>query len=155
MTMAHEITTEQPRMASRRVGALLLLFQGPEEPTNDEWGDVLHLLRSFGKGLAEARVLVLTQGGGPTPYQRKLLSEVLGKAPIRVAVVTTSVKVRFITSSVALFIPRIRSFAWDRLADAYGHLSLTPQERQSVAINVDAMQQIVGTGSLPLSIPAM
>lgn len=123
---------QQPKMASKLVGSLLLLFQAAEDPSNEEWERCLDLLRRFEGELDQIRVLVMTRGGGPTPYQRKLLAEVLGKAKIRVAIVTDSMKVRMVTSTVAFIIPRIRSFAWDCLHEACAHLQLSLAE-QAVA----------------------
>jgi hypothetical protein len=138
------MTASKPRMASRRIGGLLLLFQGPEPPSTEEWDYCLELLRGFGPDLSEAKVLVLTRGGGPTPDQRKRLAKVLGKLSIRVAVVTSSIKVHFITSSVAFIIPKIHSYTWDHLADAYLHLGLTPRQVELAQHNLAEMRAIMG-----------
>lgn len=129
-------------MTARRVGSVALLVQDEEPPLNEEWEEWLRLLKSFGS--EDGRVLVLTRGGGPTPHQRSRISQVVGKPSLHVAVVTSSVKVRFIVSSVALVIPRIRSFPWDGLREAYLHLGLSPQEQEQVARNLAEMRKIVG-----------
>jgi hypothetical protein len=130
-------------MTARRVGSVALLVQDEEPPLNEEWEDWLRLLKSFGKDV-DGRVLVLTRGGGPTPHQRSRISQVVGKPNLHVAVVTSSVKVRFIVSSVALIIPRIRSFPWDGLREAFAHLGLNAQEQEQVTHNLAEMRKIVG-----------
>ncbi|HEU4580972.1 MAG TPA: hypothetical protein VFS67_22090 [Polyangiaceae bacterium] len=119
-------------------------MQDEEPPLNEEWEDWLRLLKSFEKGPDGARVLVLTRGGGPTPHQRSRISQVVGKPNLLVAVVTSSVKVRFIVSSVALVIPRIRSFPWEGLREAYAHLGLSTQEQEQVGRNLAEMRRIIG-----------
>lgn len=131
-------------MTARRVGSVALLVQDEEPPLNEEWEDWLRLLKSFENERDGARVLVLTRGGGPTPHQRARISKVVGKPNLLVAVVTSSVKVRFIVSSVALVIPRIRSFPWDGLREAFVHLGLSTQEQEQVGRNLSEMRKIVG-----------
>ena len=120
----------QPKMLSERVGRLLVLYQSDEPPRDSEWDACLAQVRSFTGDLNDLRVLVLTRGGGPTPHQRKRLAKTIGRAMIRVAVVTDSVRVRFISSSVALFMARLRSFGWEDVRQAYFHLDLDARERR-------------------------
>ena len=89
---------------------------------------------------------MLTHGGGPTPHQRQRLAEVLGKAKLRVAIVTDSMKIRMAASTVAFIIPRVRSFAWDRLHDAFAHLQLSLPE-QAVAQTELAELRVVVMGA--------
>jgi hypothetical protein len=125
------------RMATRRVGSILLLLQGPWQPTDQEWDECLDILRPF---VSIAKALVVTAGGGPTPAQRERLSAVIGKCPLRAAVVTDSIKVHFIVSTVALFIRRIRSFGSAKLGDAFLHLDLTSAEMALVLRNLAEMR---------------
>lgn len=117
-----------------------------EDPSNEEWERCLNLLRRFEGELDQIRVLVLTHGGGPSPHQRQRLAEVLGKAKIRVAVVTDRMKIRIAASTVAFIIPRLRSFGWDSLHDAFAHLKLSLPE-QAVAKTELAELRIVVMGA--------
>jgi hypothetical protein len=130
-------------MASKMLGSLLLLFQTSEDPTNPEWEHCLGLLRAFNGKLDDVRVLVMTHGGGPSPYQRKRLAEVLGKAKIRVAIVTDSMRVRIVTSTVAFIIPRIRSFASDRMHEACAHLGLSRSEQGVAQLELAELSKLV------------
>ena len=132
------------RMLTRRVGNVLLLLQGPEPFADAEWSECLEILRPF---VAQAKALVVTRGAGPTPAQRKRLSEVIGKYPMRAAIVTDSVKVYFIVSSVALFMPRIRSFRFSEFSEAFAHLGLTPTEIDQVRRNLAEMREQVSEAS--------
>jgi hypothetical protein len=124
-------------MLTRRVGSVLLLVQGSTPPSDREWNECLEILQPF---VAIARVLVLTQGGGPDPSQRKRLSAVIGRHPVRVAILTDSVKVRFIVASVALFIRRIRCFMLSDMSVAFAHLDLTAAEIDQLRRNIEEMQ---------------
>jgi hypothetical protein len=124
-------------MATRRVGSILLLLQGSEQPTDQEWDECLDMLRPF---VSIAKALVVTAGGGPTPAQRERLSTVIGKCPLRAAIVTDSMKVHFIVSTVALFIRRIRSFGSAKLGDAFMYLDLTSAEIALVMSNLAEMR---------------
>ena len=57
-----------PNMVTRRIGPLLILRENKDTPTDDEWDECLSLLA---QDLDDVRVLVVTDGGGPSPAQRK------------------------------------------------------------------------------------
>jgi hypothetical protein len=133
---------QSPSMLTRRVGSVLLLVQGAESPTEAEWSECLDVLRPF---VDSARVLVVTDGGGPNPSQRRRLSELIDGNPMRAAIVTDSIKVRFIVSSVALFIQRIRSFAMNEMAAAFRHLDLNSVEIEQITQAIEDMRPHVGS----------
>ena len=74
--------------------------------------------------------MVRTDGGGPTPQQRKSLEQALAGTPARVAVVSDHLKVRFVTSTIALFSKDLRSFLVREMPEAYEHLAMTNEERR-------------------------
>jgi hypothetical protein len=59
---------------------------------------------------------------------------------MRIAIVTDSVKVYFMVSTLALFIPRICSFGSAKLGDAFAHLDLTSTEIALVKTNLEEMR---------------
>jgi hypothetical protein len=124
-------------MATRRVGAVLLVLHGAEQPTDDEWDECMDILRPF---VSIAKTLVVTAGGGPTPAQRGRLSKVIGKCPMWIAIVTDSVRVYFIVSTLALFMRRIRSFGSAKLGDAFAHLDLASTEIALLKTNLEEMR---------------
>jgi hypothetical protein len=130
-------------MLTRRIGSVLLVVQGSAPPSDSEWNESLEILRPF---VAIARVLVLTEGGGPDPSQRKRLSAVIGGNPIRVAILTNSAKVRFIGASIAFFIRRIRCFMLSDTSAAFKHIDLTVAEIDQLTGNIRDMQdQLIAT----------
>ena len=127
----------------RRVGSTFIAVQNRETPTDVEWNEFLALLDDHRSELAQLRLLVLTAGGGPSPPQRKRLEETLRGAPMLVAVVSDSIKVRFVASTIALFHRDYRSFRTSELSEAYDHLRLTPLEVQEVQATTKEMMWLV------------
>ena len=132
-----------PNQVTRRIGTLLLLRQGPETPRDEEWDETLKLLSLNPSDLERMKVLVVTDGGGPTPDQRKRLDRAMGGKPIRVAVVSESVKVRFIVSSVALLTSNIQSFRVGEMEAAFKHLGLSQPERTAATQNIAEMTALI------------
>lgn len=115
-------------MVTRRIGALLILRESAGTPSDEEWDECLRLIPTDPEQLAQLRVLVVTDGGGPTPDQRRRLQRALAGVPVRVAVVSESVRVRFIVSSVALLTSKIQSFSLREFNSALSHLDLPPDD---------------------------
>jgi hypothetical protein len=113
-----------------RVGSLLLLRQSNTSPTDAEWNSTLTLLAEIRAEGLTAKVLVVTDGAGPDAKQRARLETLLAGKPVRTAVVSDSLKLRFISAGVALFNPGHRAFARAELQEAYAYLGLTPNERR-------------------------
>ena len=132
-----------PNQVTRRIGNLVILRENTETPSDAEWDETLRLLTLNPADLDKTKVLVITDGGGPSPAQRKRLDQALKGTPVRVAVVSESVKVRFIVSSVALVTSRIQSFRQSELAAAFDHLGLNHEERQVATRSINEMAALV------------
>jgi hypothetical protein len=113
----------------RQVGNLVLLRQNTETASDAEWDALLKMIRSLRSRLAKVKFIVRTDGGGPSPPQRRSLEEALGGEPARVAVVSDHLKVRFVTSTIALFQKELRSFLVKEFPQACEHLGLLATER--------------------------
>ena len=129
----------RPNLVTRVVGDILILVESSEPPSDQEWDHCLSLLAGFRSDFSRAKILVVTEGGGPTPLQRQRLSELSKGHHLRVAVVSESVKVRFIVSSVALFLRDISSFRRSELIAAYKHLRLDYLEQRAADRAVSEM----------------
>jgi len=116
-------------LVTRRIESILILRQNKEDPSDPEWDECLRLLVADRDKYPMVKVLVITDGGGPTPAQRKRLDVALRGLSVRVAVVSESTKVRFVVSTVALLSLKIRSFRAHELHHAYLHLQLTKREQ--------------------------
>lgn len=123
--------------------SLLVLRENAVTPRDEDWDAFLTVLEKNRDNFARLRILVRTEGGGPSAPQRKRLEKALGGRPVRVAVVTNSVAVRFIVSSIALLNREIRTFSVDELANAYQHLRLNPAERRDAEKAAFDMEDMV------------
>ena len=126
-------------MVTRSVERLLILRENADPPSDAEWDECLDLLAAYRSDFSKVRVLVLTDGGGPTQAQRRRLNATSAGQPIHVSVVTDSIKVRFIVSSVALFLREIASFRVSEMSEAFDHLGL---DRHEVAVAEKALAEM-------------
>jgi hypothetical protein len=124
----------------RRVGNLILLRQNAEVASEAEWGNLLKLIVALRTEIPKVKFIVRTDGGGPSPPQRKSLEEALGGAPARVAVVSDHLKVRFVTSTIALFQKELRSFMTKEIQQAYDHLGMSESERRHADTSLKEME---------------
>lgn len=124
----------------RRVGNLILLRQNAETASDEEWAALTRLIVSLRTELTKVKFIVRTDGGGPSPPQRKALEEALGGIPARVAVVSDHLKVRFVTSTIALFQKELRSFLVKEFPQACDHLSLLDSERRQAEVALKDME---------------
>jgi hypothetical protein len=119
---------------------LILLRQNAETATEEEWASLLRLIVSLRAELNKVKFIVRTDGGGPSPPQRKSLEEALGGVPARVAIVSDHLKVRFVTSTIALFQKELRSFMVKEIAQAYDHLKMQESERRQSDASLKEME---------------
>jgi hypothetical protein len=120
------------RVSAERVGRLLIVSHNQEPPTDQEWDDLLSVFER--EHLDRLRLVVFTEGGGPTPAQQSRLASVLAGRPgtLHVAVISDSTAIRFIACTLALFIRRLRTFRRGELDAALAYLQLAPVERRAV-----------------------
>lgn len=137
----------QPRkktLAFRSItDTMLVLRENKDTPRDEDWDAFLEVLSKNRPNFDKFKILVMTEGGGPNQDQRKRLEVALGGRPVRVAVVTDSVKVRFIVSSIALLNREIRTYSNREIEEAYQHLNMTELERRKVDDAIREMNQIV------------
>jgi hypothetical protein len=115
-------------LAVASVGSMLLARENEHTPTDADWNAFLDLLILNRPHFPQLKILVATDGGGPSAGQIKRLGKALGGGNVRVAVVTDKIRVRFIVSAIALLNSKIKSFARAELHNAYEHLGLTAAE---------------------------
>lgn len=121
--------SDRPNMATRSIGRLVAVWHGPDAPREHEWEELLDQLRA--QSLQTLRVLVLTEGGAPSTPQKMELTKVLAAHPVPVAVISDVASIRFVASSLALLMKRIRTFPLSELGQAYAHLALEPTEARA------------------------
>jgi hypothetical protein len=115
-------------LAVASVGSMLLVRENEHTPTDHDWNVFLDLLSLNRPNFPQLRILVATDGGGPSAAQIKRLGKALAGGNVRVAVVTDKIRVRFIVSAIALLNSKIKTFACSEILGAYAHLDLTSAE---------------------------
>lgn len=120
----------------------MILLQGKETPTDPEWSEVIRLV-SATDDINTTQVLVVTDGGGPSLAQRQKLEHVLRGTKVCSAVVSDSVKVRFIVATVALFSSKISSFTLREIHKAYDYLGLTSAQIMLAEKSLAEMRQLL------------
>ena len=143
-TFRKESPATKRSLLVRVVESLIVLRENSATPTDRDWDEFLEILAANRSNFQHIKILVATDGGGPSSDQRTRLSVALGGRRVRVAVVTDSIKVRFIVSSIALLNSEIATFSKSELSEAYKHLSLTPHEVKLVELAIREMTPLVG-----------
>lgn len=118
---------------------MIVIRQNKDTSSDQDWDDFLDLLVERRAEFATLKILVVTDGGGPSMAQRKRLEIALDGQPVRVAVVSDSMKTRFIVSSIALLNRDMSSFRAGEMAQAYDHLGLTLDERRTAKTTLDEL----------------
>jgi hypothetical protein len=120
-------------MLHGQFGETMTMVHTAEAPTDAEWDAMLTHFRAK----RAPRVIVFTDGGGPTILQRGRLNDALGGSVVKTAVVTSSQVIRGIVTALSWFNPGIKSFSPDRAALALTYLGLAATEHDQV------MQQVM------------
>jgi hypothetical protein len=115
------------RMLFRLTGSVMVIRQGTEAATEHEWRGFLTELGQ--QDLTTLRVLIATDGGGPSAAQRASLKVTMAGRSVRTAVVSDSIKIRFTIATIALINREHHGFSNHELSQAYDFLQLTPAER--------------------------
>lgn len=115
------------RMLFRLTGSVMVIRQGTESASEDEWRSLLAELGQ--RDLTKLRVLIATDGGGPGAEQRASLKVTMAGRSVRTAVVSDSIKIRFTIATIALINREHHGFSKRELSQAYDFLQLTPAER--------------------------
>ncbi|MCZ7685386.1 MAG: hypothetical protein M5U28_44055 [Sandaracinaceae bacterium] len=127
----------------RSYGRLFVLLHTEDPPDDAGWDLYLESLRALVRSGSDARILALTDGGGPSAPQRARLSETLEKRG-RAAVVGSAIVPRFIVSTIALFNRNVRSFSPDEIRVALDYLDLLPNESRRA---LEILRESAGPGA--------
>ncbi len=118
-----------PNQIARRYQELVIVRENAKNPSDAEWDEFLRLIAA-GDGVWNVKVLVVTDGGEPSAEQRQRLKTVLGDSNVKAAIVTDSVRTRFVVSSIAFITSRIKSFSKREIDAAYDYLELDVTQRR-------------------------
>jgi hypothetical protein len=107
-----------------------MILAGAVQPyADDEWERCIASVEEYARVTRRPRLLVVTDGSGPTIKQRRSLDVLLDvhRNTARVAVLTPSTVARGIVTALSWFWPIYRSFPPDDLAGALSFLELPAQ----------------------------
>jgi hypothetical protein len=91
-------------------------------PTDEEWRHYLEVVERH--GIDRTMQLIFTDGGGPSPTQRKYLNDLLRGRTVPVAVVSGSATIRGTVTALSWFNRKIRAFPPTGLRDALVYLEI-------------------------------
>ena len=112
--------------------SVFLICHTKKSPDAETWSAACHAVAEGLKRNHRVGTLVLTDGGGPSTAQREELAQATERKKYPVSVISSSSAVRFIASSMALFIPEMQSFLPADWRKALEHLGMEPMERKTV-----------------------
>jgi hypothetical protein len=131
----------------RVIGDVLVSALSTRNPRDEEWEAYVAAYVAM-PGVGARKVLAVTEGGGPTSWQRMRLQDVLHGREQRAAVVTTSRVARAVVMALSWFNPAVRAFAPGRLADAFDYLGVEGAIRAEVLRALPELQAEVGAAPL-------
>lgn len=124
-----QMTIAAKNWVIRTIGTVIVCCQNRNAPTDAEFDAGWKIVQSQIQDASRVRILVITEGGGPTPNQRKVMQQALAGKAVRNACVSDSVKIKFIMATVALFNSEAKLFpSWD-MTGAFDFLGLDDSER--------------------------
>lgn len=85
--------------------------------------------------------LIVTDGGSPSPTQRKMVYDIVKDKVIRQAVITPSKLTVGIITAISWFNKGIKAFAPDKLDAAFEYLEIDPTKRAGLMAEVTALQR--------------
>jgi hypothetical protein len=111
---------------------LLVAYQGPKTPTDVEWDAYLQALERLHRVPNRYRYLTISQGGHPSSAQQARVKAVThGRTPA-VAVVSSSIAIRFVASFLALFNHRVQCFGPEQMDRAFEHIGIARPDQARV-----------------------
>jgi hypothetical protein len=136
-------------MAFARIGNWSVIVNSRDNPTNADWEAMLEDTKTFQYRLQGT--LVYTEGGSPTPRQRKQLREVLSpetRAPKPTAILTSSIIVRVAVTAFNIFF-RNQMLALDpsRYQEGLKHMGVPLEDWPVFLKTIEDLARVVGAKS--------
>ena len=130
------------------IGRIFIAIHTKTAPSEAEWSPMCASIANTSKLAANAGGLVFTDGGAPSPAQRKQLNEAMGGNDIPIAVMSHALIPRFVNASISLFIKSIRSYSPEEFPQAIEYLQITQEERKVLTPILLEVQQQMGAERL-------
>jgi hypothetical protein len=109
-------------LAIKVIDRLFLVVYGTASPSETEWANYLAMVERQGiEGISQ---LVVTDGGEPTPAQRRRLADVIAGHVVPVAIVSPSAFVRHTVTALSWFNRNTKTFPPSELREAIAYLEI-------------------------------
>ncbi|HEV8549037.1 MAG TPA: hypothetical protein VGQ57_08415 [Polyangiaceae bacterium] len=103
---------------------LLVSYQGPRNPSDEEWDGYLEVLGRLHQVPNNYRYFTISEGGHPSGAQQARVKALVNGRTPAVAIVSSSIAMRFVGSVLALINRKVQCFRPDQLRLAYAHLAV-------------------------------
>jgi hypothetical protein len=123
----------------RMIGHVMLIVYNDKTPTTEDHRRCVEAFRTMDP--AQVRSLVITDGGAPTPAQRKDFVDILQGRQYRMAVLTDSIMVRGVVTAVSWFTTGTRAFPRAALDQAFLHLDIPPRLHDRIRAEIVVLQR--------------
>ena len=130
--------SEQPSLSFTIMENTCILIHGRQSPSDEGWREYLQAMREH-RFTAPPRVLVFSDGSGPTPTQRQALTKSTGGHPYVCSIIAEAANIRFISASLALANPNVKSFYPNQLTEALSYLQLSPNQIKDLTQTLSAL----------------
>jgi hypothetical protein len=103
---------------------LLVSYQGLKNPGDEEWDRYVEVLARLHQVPNNFRYFTISEGGHPSGAQQARVKAVVNGRTPAVAIVSSSIAIRFVGSVLALMNRKVQCFRPDQLEQAYAHIGL-------------------------------
>jgi hypothetical protein len=117
---------------------VMISVHGRDPVSAKEFPEVLASFRRL--DFENVKMLVVTEGGGPTPQQRKEMVNAMGGREMLTAVVSDEVMIRGVVTALSWFNSKIKSFRSADLDGAMRYLGVSPARFDELRAEVAALQ---------------
>ncbi|NUP05419.1 MAG: hypothetical protein HOW73_05090 [Polyangiaceae bacterium] len=131
-------------MRFEQFGDTVAMVHTADPPSDEEWDAYLASQRAHWS----ARVLVFTEGGGPTTLQRGRLNDALAGRIVKTAVVSSSAVIRGIVTALSWFNPGIKSFLPNEASAALRYLGVAVEDQAGLMQKVTRLSKELKAGGL-------
>lgn len=107
---------------------LLVSYQGPENPRDEEWDNYVEVLGRLHQAPNGYRYFTISEGGHPSGGQQARVKAITNGFTPAVAIVSSSIAIRFVGSVLALVNRKVQVFPPDELEAAYRHIGVAERD---------------------------
>ena len=126
---------------------LLVSYQGRRNPSDEEWARYVEVLAHLHQGSNNYRYFTVSEGGHPSGSQQGRVKAVVNGRSPAVAIVSSSIAIRFVGSVLALVNPKVRCFKPEQLELAYAHISVPARDIPRLNSIVARLREVVSASA--------